>query len=202
MDLEEYRRAYMQAEGFGNTPANFVKRISDFANNVSSIPDAINRDRIEHKERKKARGKAREDMKENGVSVKNAVEYAKNIPNIGGHTLSKTDKALNSGINAAISVNELGQTAASIAGTKRSNLYDGQDLENGIRFSLKASKELAKGLKLPAKAFYKAEQLTAASVMLGGAATITAASKIKGKIKERGVKTKERTLPSLSEPER
>ena len=57
MDLEDYRRAYMQAEGFGNTPANFVKRISDFANNVSSIPDAINRDRIEHKARKKARGK-------------------------------------------------------------------------------------------------------------------------------------------------
>lgn len=79
MDLEEYRRAYMQAEGFGNTPANFVKRISDFANNVSSIPDAINRDRIEHKARKKARGKAREDMKENGVSVFKSLSGCVNI---------------------------------------------------------------------------------------------------------------------------
>ena len=75
MDLEEYRRAYMQAEGIGNTPANAVKRIVKFGSDLSSIPGAVKKDKHDRAKRKAGRAEAMKDMKENGVSIDGVAEY-------------------------------------------------------------------------------------------------------------------------------
>ena len=164
MDLEEYRRIYMQAEGIGNTPANAVKRIVKFGSDLSSIPGAVKKDKHDRAKRKAGRAEA---MKDNGVSIDGVAEYLSNRPRLHGNTSKAVERTVNSGTSVAMSVNEYGQTAAGIVGTKRSNLYDGQDLENGIRFSIKASKALNNGLKLPTKMFHAAEKLVGAGAIAG-----------------------------------
>ena len=65
-----------------------------------------------------------------------------------------------------MSINELGQTSAGIVGAKRNNLYEGQDLENGIRFALRARNALSKGLRLPEKSFHLAEGLVSTGLVV------------------------------------
>lgn len=114
------------------------------------------------------------------------------------------ERTVNSGTSVAMSVNEYGQTAAGIVGTKRSNLYDGQDLENGIRFSIKASKALNNGLKLPTKMFHAAEKLVGAGA-IAGMMVLTPLREVKPERENMmPSKTKEfgKNLPDISDQER
>lgn len=204
MDLEEYRRAYMQAEGIGNTPANAVKRIVKFGSDLSSIPGAVKKDKHDRAKRKASRAEAMKGMKENGVSIDGVAEYLSNRPRLHGNTSKAVERTVNSGTSVAMSVNEYGQTAAGIVGTKRSNLYDGQDLENGIRFSIKASKALNNGLKLPTKMFHAAEKLVGAGA-IAGMMVLTPLREVKPERENMmPSKTKEfgKNLPDISDQER
>ena len=49
------------------------------------------------------------------------------------------------------SANELMQTSAAIAGGKRSDMYDGQDLEKGMGFAIDAEQAIRKPLRLSNK---------------------------------------------------
>ena len=204
MDLEEYRRIYMQAEGLGNTPVNTVKRIARLGSDLSSIPGAVKKDRHERAERKAGRAEAMKDMNENGITIDGLAEYLSNRPRLHGNVSKAAERTMGSATSVAMSVNEYGQTAASIVGTRRSNLYDGQDLENGIRFSIKASRALGKGLKLPAHMFHAAENLVGAGA-IAGMMVLTPLREIKPE-RENAMpsKTKEfgKNLPDISDQER
>ena len=204
MDLEEYRRIYMQAEGIENTPANTIRRISRLFSNITSIPGAYRQNRADRQERRAARTEAIEDIRKNGVSIEKAADYLGNRPKLHGKLNKAIEKTADSAISTAMSANELGQTAASMVGTRRTNLYDGQDLENGIRFSIKASRALEKGLKLPTHMFHTAENLVGAGA-IAGMMVLTPFREIKPE-RENTVhsKTKEfgKNLPDISDQER
>lgn len=44
MDLEQFRRAYMQMEGIANTPVNLFKRSGRFAESIANVPGAIKKE--------------------------------------------------------------------------------------------------------------------------------------------------------------
>lgn len=138
-------------EGIGNTPANFVKRIERLAADLKGITSASDRDRQKLKSKLKGLNENVNDIAEHGVTKGNVFGMLKNTPILmRSDTAHSLSRASNSAINLGLSVNELGQTSASIVGTQRSNSsYDGQDLETGIRFALMAKKYISHGVNLP-----------------------------------------------------
>lgn len=166
MDLEEYRRIYMQAEGIGNTPANMFRRMAKLGKDISAAPNAARKDKRERAERRAGRREAMADMKKNGVSLEGIADYIANRPRVNNHTHKAFEDIADSATSAAMSINELGQTSAGIVGAKRNNLYEGQDLENGIRFALRARNALSKGLRLPEKSFHLAEGLVSTGLVV------------------------------------
>lgn len=166
MDLEEYRRIYMQAEGIGNTPANMFRRMAKLGKDISAVPNATKKDKRERAERRAGRREAMDDMKKNGVSFEGIADYMANRPRVNNHMHKAVENIADSATSAAMSINELGQTSAGIVGAKRSNLYEGQDLENGIRFALRARNALSKGLRLPEKSFHLAEGLVSTGLVV------------------------------------
>lgn len=150
--MEEYRRAYMQMEGVGNTPVNFVKRMQRFAESIKGIFSSADKDSTRYQEKV---GKFREsidNMRDRGVSGETLGHVVKNIPiSMRSDTMDAISRTSNSALSLGKSLNEFGQTSASIiaGGHVRSNSYDGQDVENGIRFALTAKDYLNKGLRLP-----------------------------------------------------
>lgn len=149
MNLEEYRRIYMQAEGFGNTPKNLIQRYTNLAKALIKLPSAAKRDRIERNIRRAGRNEALQSMRDDGISLDVIKNLIKNRHRMGSHTLDSVENIGNSAISAAKSTNELGQTAKAIVGTTRSNSYDGQDVEKGIAFALTAKSVINKGMVIP-----------------------------------------------------
>ena len=159
MDLEQFRRTYMMSEGIGNTPIRGFQRISNLIGSVVAIPGAVKRDSVEHNRKYHAREEAKKDIRENGLSSDALVSLFKNRRTLGNHTIDAAERTIDAATAAALSVNELGQTAASIVGTNNTNLYGGQDLENGIRFVLRAKNITSKGLRLPGNMLRKIDGL-------------------------------------------
>lgn len=147
MDLDEYRRVYMQAEGLGNTPKKLVERLATLGQSIVAVFGAAKKDLNERQARGDAFNKAIKDMKKEGFSFTGLVDIAINGPRISTHTSKALANVMNASLVAAKSTNELGQTAANIVGTaKRSNLYDGQDVEKGASFLINAKQITSKGL--------------------------------------------------------
>lgn len=159
MDLEQFRRTYMMSEGIGNTPIRGFQRISNLIGSVVAIPGAVKRDSVERNRKYHAREEAKKDIRENGLSSDALVSLFKNRRTLGNHTIDAAERTIDAATAAALSVNELGQTAASIVGTNNTNLYGGQDLENGIRFALRAKNITSKGLRLPGNMLRKIDGL-------------------------------------------
>ena len=159
MDLEQFRRTYMRSEGIGNTPIRGFQRISNLIGSIAAIPGAVKRDSVERNRKYHAREEAKKDIRENGLSSDALVSLFKNRRTLGNHTIDAAERTMDAATAAALSVNELGQTAASIAGTNNTNLYGGQDLENGIRFALRAKNITSKGLRLPGNMLRKIDGL-------------------------------------------
>ena len=159
MDLEQFRRTYMMSEGIGNTPIRGFQRISNLIGSVVTIPGAVKRDSVERNRKYHAREEAKKDIRENGLSSDALVSLFKNRRTLGNHTIDAAERTIDAATAAALSVNELGQTAASIVGTNNTNLYGGQDLENGIRFALRAKNITSKGLRLPGNMLRKIDGL-------------------------------------------
>ena len=159
MNLEQFRRTYMMSEGIGNTPIRGFQRISNLIGSVVAIPGAVKRDSVERNRKYHAREEAQKDIRENGLSADALISLFKNRRTLGNHTIDATERTIDAATAAALSVNELGQTAASIVGTNNTNLYGGQDLENGIRFALIAKNITSKGLRLPGNMLRKIDGL-------------------------------------------
>lgn len=159
MDLEQFRRTYMMSEGIGNTPIRGFQRISNLIGSVVAIPGAVKRDSVERNRKYHAREEAKKDIRENGLSSDALVSLFKNRRTLGNHTIDAAERTIDAATAAALSVNELGQTAASIVGTNNTNLYGGQDLENGIRFALRAKNITSRGLRLPGNMLRKIDGL-------------------------------------------
>lgn len=149
MNLEEYRRIYMQAEGLGNTPKNLIQRYMNLAKALVKLPSAVKRDKAERNMRRAGRNEALKSMRDDGISLDVVRDLMKNRHRMGSHTLDAVENINNSALSAAKSTNELGQTAKAIVGTTRSNSYDGQDVEKGIAFALTAKSVIHKGMVIP-----------------------------------------------------
>lgn len=148
MDLDQYRRAYMQIEGIGNTPLRAVQRAIKLAKNVVNVFSAMNKDYKDRRKRNENFREAVKGLREDGFSFVGIFDAAKyGGPNMSSHTSKALSRAGGSAINLAKSVNEFGSTAASIVGTKKNNLYDGQDMEKGAGFLLQANKVINSGLR-------------------------------------------------------
>lgn len=159
MDLEQFRKTYMMSEGIGNTPIRGFQRTVDLVGSVAGIPKAVKRDRIEKNKKFHAREEAINDIKENGISSDALIQLFTNRRTLGNHTIDAVEKAADAATAVALSVNELGQTASAIVGTNNTNLYGGQDMENGIRFVLRAKNITSKGLRLPGRMLRKIDGL-------------------------------------------
>ena len=149
MDLDEYRRIYMTMEGVNNTPLNAVKRFLRLGKSIKAFPEGVKKDVKEREDKKFYRSLAKDKIKNNGLSYSNAKEYAKNLPWGNKHTMEAASRVGRSASAVGRSVNELGSTTRSIVGTNRANPYDGQDLEQGVRFAMTAYSIIGKGLRLP-----------------------------------------------------
>lgn len=163
MDLEEYRRVYMRAEGIGNTPINTLKRAARLGKTIAKMPSSARQDKFERRERKEARKEAIEYMKENGFSGDAAIELLQNRHRLENNVSKNVEQIGNAAISMERSFNEFGQTAAAVAGAKRSNTYDSQDLEKGISFALTGLGIVSKEMKLPSKAMEGAVNLVCLS---------------------------------------
>lgn len=159
MDIEEYRRVYMAAEGIGNTPLRMEKRFRNFGKSILAFPKAFAKDKEERQMRKEMREMARKDIRDHGLTIESAALWLSGRPKVHNNTYEASKHAIQAGLSAGLSVNELGQTASSIAGTRRSNLYDGQDMENGIRFTLRGVSGIGKAIQLPSTLLHQAEDL-------------------------------------------
>lgn len=156
MDLEQFRRAYMQQQGITNTPKNAIKRTKNLGKSLIDIPGAIRNDMKEAQRNSAERREILKDIKDNGLKNFNAdtfVDLVKSGPARPSHTGGAIMGTADATASMARSVNEYGQTAASIAGGKRSDMYDGQDLEKGISFAITARNLTAKHMRLPLKSF-------------------------------------------------
>lgn len=159
MDLEQFRKSYMMSEGIGNTPIRGFQRTVDLVGSVAKIPKAVKRDRSEKNRKFHAREEALNDIRENGINSDTLIQLFTNRRTLGNHTIDAVEKAADAATAAALSVNELGQTAAAIVGTNNTNLYGGQDMENGIRFVLRAKNITSQGLRLPGRMLRKIDGL-------------------------------------------
>lgn len=94
MDLEHYRRTYMQMDGITNTPLNFIKRSANFLMDIPKLVSASHKDRTERKRRKEARKDIKDELKKleqyktpawadknTRQALKQELKNAKNIPN-------------------------------------------------------------------------------------------------------------------------
>lgn len=149
MDLEEYRRIYMNMEGVSNTPLNAIKRVFRLGKSAKDIPKAMHKDAAIRSERKDARKEAMEGIKHNGVNAQDVKKIAKNMPGYGKSTRASISRVGRNAESVSRSVNEMAQTSSSIVGTNRTNPYDGQDLEKGISFTITARSVIRNGLHLP-----------------------------------------------------
>ncbi len=149
MNLEEYRRAYMRAESFGNTPKRLIERFMNLGKSIIKLPGSITKDSHERKRRKEEFRKAWQEIKSEGINAENITSLLDNGPRISTYTSKSISNIAKSSLGAVKSLNELGQTASSIVGTTRQNSYDGQDLEKGISFALMAKSYIDKPMKIP-----------------------------------------------------
>lgn len=153
MDLEQFRRAYMQAEGLGNTPGKYAKRFINLTKSAVDVLFAIGKDRSEKKEKAENLKMAWKDIRSNGISVKSAKEVIQNRPTVGKHTSMAVDRFAGSAYGMERSINEArssGKVGESTVAASRSNSYNGQDLEIGINYFLKAMDTARKGIRISA----------------------------------------------------
>lgn len=159
MDLEEYRRVYMNAEGIGNTPLRMGQRAARFVKALSAFPRAFTEDAKERQERAEVRKLARKEIQEHGLNIESIGMWISGRPRLHNHVYETSKKSMQAGLRAGLSVNELGQTSAAITGGKRSDTYNGQDLENGIRFAIRGASITGKAIQLPSELLHQAEDL-------------------------------------------
>ena len=139
MDLEEYRRIYMQAEGLGNTLASGARRTLEFGKSVARVPGAVVKDEREAKRKRYERREAIKDIKENGISFGAVKDILKSGPGMSTNTTRALSDVGRKALSEGLIVNELGSTAAKIVGDKSSNSYNSQDMEHGLRFLMKTA---------------------------------------------------------------
>ncbi len=157
MDLEQFRKAYMQMEGIANTPVNLFKRSGRFVESITNVPGAIKRDADESRMNAKMRNDILNDIRQNGdknfdaETLADLIHSGKNP----GHTGQAIEQVGGAAASLARSVNELGQTRVPIAG-KHSEMYDGPDLEKGISFAITAERIARRPLRLSEKALTNA----------------------------------------------
>lgn len=166
MDLDEFRKVYMRAEGIGNTPVKMGKRIFRLGKILTTIPSAMQHDKNERLQHKEVRKIAIENIKKEGISLENVGLLLLGRPKVDNHLAETLNRAGKSALLAGLSVNELGQTAASIVGTKRSNSYDGQDMEHGVRFLLKGINVTSSSIHLTKDILHGAENLLIEHAMI------------------------------------
>lgn len=163
MDLEAYRRQYMQIEGVVTTPVYIAKSFANFAKSFRGISAGYNQDKAERGARKERRALAKEilnDKDSSALDKAGAVkDMATNLPFTHKNMRSAMENLSHAGQRAAMSLNELGQTSKNIVGGTRSNLYDGQDMENGIRLGMKAIRMCDSCRHMPEHAIKKATSL-------------------------------------------
>ena len=149
MNLDDYRRAYMRAEGFGNTPKRLLDRLMTLGKSIIALPGAVNKDRYEKRKRKENFKEAWNDIKQHGIDAQNISSLMNNGPRVSTNTSRAIGRVADSSLGTAKSLNELGQTASSIIGTTRQNAYEGQDLEKGISFALSVKSYINKAARIP-----------------------------------------------------
>ena len=203
MDLEQFRRAYMHMEGVTNTPGNFVKRSSRLVESVVNIPGAIKRDVDESKMNAKIKKDILNDIRENGGKNFDAETFS-DLVKSGAARPSHTGAAMEQlGHSAAAmgkSANELMQTSATIVGGKRSDMYDGQDLEKGIGFAIDAEQAIRKPLRLSNKALKNAINI---GMMTGATIRAFRDHDMKEKVKDiTKTKTKDMEMPDIGGEDR
>ena len=199
MDLEQFRRAYMHMEGVTNTPGNFVKRGSRLVESVVNIPGAIKRDVDESKMNAKIKKDILNDIRENGGKNFDAETFS-DLVKSGAARPSHTGAAMEQlGHSAAAmgkSANELMQTSAAIAGGKRSDMYDGQDLEKGMGFAIDAEQ----AIRLSNKALKNAINI---GMMTGATIRAFRDHDMKEKVKDiTKTKTKDMEMPDIGGEDR
>ena len=193
MDLEQFRRAYMHMEGVTNTPGNFVKRGSRLVESVVNIPGAIKRDVDESKMNAKIKKDILNDIRENGGKNFDAETFS-DLVKSGAARPSHTAAAMGK------SANELMQTSAAIAGGKRSDMYDGQDLEKGMGFAIDAEQAIRKPLRLSNKALKNAINI---GMMTGATIRAFRDHDMKEKVKDiTKTKTKDMEMPDIGGEDR
>lgn len=184
MDLEQFRRAYMHMEGVTNTPGNFVKRGSRLVESVVNIPGAIKRDVDESKMNAKIKKDTLNDIRAARPS----------------HTGAAMEQLGHSAAAMGKSANELMQTSATIVGGKRSDMYDGQDLEKGMGFAIDAEQAIRKPLRLSNKALKNAINI---GMMTGATVRAFRDHDMKEKVKDiTKTKTKDMEMPDIGGEDR
>ena len=197
MDLEQFRRAYMHMEGVTNTPGNFVKRGSRLVESVVNIPGAIKRDVDESKMNAKIKKDILNDIRENGDKNFDAETFS-DLVKSGAARPSHTGAA--SAAAMGKSANELMQTSATIVGGKRSDMYDGQDLEKGMGFAIDAEQAIRKPLRLSNKALKNAINI---GMMTGATVRAFRDHDMKEKVKDiTKTKTKDMEMPDIGGEDR
>lgn len=166
MDLEQYRRTYMQTEGMGNTPINLIKRYVSLGKNIGGMNSAIKKDQKIRKAKRAQRKAAFKDISENGLSLNAVKNIITSGPGFRSNVTDQLEKVGDSAVSAARSSNELGSTTANIIGGRNGSMYNGHDLEDAVRFSLYAKSAIAKGLRLPSKLLDGAVALGTTSGMI------------------------------------
>lgn len=167
MDLNAYRQMYMNLQGIGNTPMNSARRVKNFIKAVAGLPGAVFKDVKRRRERLDAYQKAKEDLK-NGFSFEALFKKTVNgLPDMDSHTGKQIARVGDSAIGVAQSLNEIGSTSAKIVvGGRRSDMYDGQDFENGTRHFLKAVNAARKSVRI------SKSMLKGTGLVLGGGAVL------------------------------
>lgn len=189
MDLEQFRRAYMHMEGVTNTPGNFVKRGSRLVESVVNIPGAIKRDVDESKENG--------DKNFDAETFSDLVKSGAARPS---HTGAAMEQLGHSAAAMGKSANELMQTSATIVGGKRSDMYDGQDLEKGMGFAIDAEQAIRKPLRLSNKALKNAINI---GMMTGATIRAFRDHDMKEKVKDiTKTKTKDMEMPDIGGEDR
>lgn len=162
MDIDEFRKIYMQAEGVGNTPVNTLRRAARFGKSISQLPSAIRQDGREmRKNMENLIDKTSDaiEKKEKGAVKEAGKAILKARPKVSTHTSEQLGNVGQSASSLGQSINELGSTAKEIAAGTRSASYDGQDLEHGIRFALKGYNMASHVMHIPGKKLEAAKNI-------------------------------------------
>lgn len=143
------------------------------------------------------------DIRENGDKNFDAETFS-DLVKSGAARPSHTGAAMEQlGHSAAAmgkSANELMQTSATIVGGKRSDMYDGQDLEKGMGFAIDAEQAIRKPLRLSNKALKNAINI---GMMTGATVRAFRDHDMKEKVKDiTKTKTKDMEMPDIGGEDR